>query len=375
MKRRNSLKIAAVGILSATGLGTGCAAAGRTPTDASAAPRTRPQNTTTPAPSASNASTAASTTGPSESTPPSSPSAASSTAPSTAAPRVKGLDNRPPQSAAICYDNHFENLSSYARPGGLVVAGRTNYAHRAFKNISAAGGTVLIYLDCIIEGKYGRYHDLLFNASEFGPPVPRWPGLPKANQWGYLTDFRVGGVLQTKLAGVLEKMVAENPHMGGWFADDLGTKSHYPGAPWNEMTATAQQQYRDGAIAVAKTFRRVADKYGLLFLVNGSWSGNADGGYPDPRKHGCALADGGVIEHHPADAYHLNYATSTQWAARSAVTNGTSFQYVIARTDAERDAWRRSGACAFVSAQSHYGRAPAPYSQLRPTGLPNRVTR
>ncbi|MEU0397258.1 hypothetical protein ABZ208_31695 [Streptomyces sp. NPDC006208] len=285
------------------------------------------------------------------------------------------MNNRTTQSAAICYDNTFENLSSYARPGGLVVAGRTNYAHRVFKDISAAGGTVLVYLDCVIEGEYGRYHDLLLNASEFGPAVPRWPGLPKANQWGYLTDFRVGSVLQSKLAGVLEKMAGENPHMGGWFADDLGTRSHYPGVPWTEMSPTAQLQYRDGAIALAKTFRRVADKYGLIFLVNGSWSGSSGGGYPDTRKHGCALADGGVIEHHPADAFHLNYATSTQWAAHSAVTNGTSFQYVIARTDAERDAWRRSGACAFVSTQNHYGRAPAPYSQLRPTGLPRRVTR
>ncbi|MDQ0938834.1 hypothetical protein [Streptomyces sp. V1I1] len=138
------------------------------------------------------------------------------------------------------------------------------------------------------------------------------------------------------------------------------------------MSATARQQYRDGAIALAKTFRRVADKYGLMFLVNGSWSGSTGGGYPDRWKHGCALADGTIIEHHPADAYHLNYATSTQWAKRSPVTKGTSFHYVIARTDAERDAWRRSGACAFVSTQNHYGRAPAPYSPLRPTGLPTR---
>jgi hypothetical protein len=291
-----------------------------------------------------------------------------------------GLVNRPSQSAATCYDDNFDGLAAYARPGGLVIAGRANYAHKAFKNISAAGGTVLIYLDCIIfDTPYGRYHDLLFNRSEFGPAVPRWPGIPRASEWGYVSDFRVGGILQSKLERVLEKMVAENPHMAGWLADDLGTRTWHPGIDWTKLPARTQREYREGAIAIAKTFRRVADKYGLVFLVNGGWSGGTlardGGGYPDMRQHGCGLADGGVLEHHVPDAFHLDYATSPQWATLSPVTRGTSFQYVVARTDADRDAWLETQTCAFVATQTHYGIAPKPYSPLHATGLPSRVNR
>ena len=81
---------------------------------------------------------------------------------------------------------------------------------------------MLIYLDAIIDNPYGRYHDMLINQSACGPATSRWPGDYQANSWGYLNDFRVGSVLQSKLRCVLETMVAENPHMAGWFADDLG---------------------------------------------------------------------------------------------------------------------------------------------------------
>lgn len=237
----------------------------------------------------------------------------------------------------------------------------------------------MVYLDCIIDATYGRYQGLLLQASEFGPAVPRWPGMPKYNDWGYLNDFRAGSVLERKLEGVLERMVAENPHMGGWFADDLGTRP-YPGSfDWTRVPTSTQQAYRDGAIALSKIFRRVADRHGLIFLVNGTWAGGSlptsGGGYPDMMQHGCSLADGGVIEHHEPNAFQVNYATSAQWATQSAVTRGTSFQFAIARTDEIRDQWRTRQACAFAVTQNDYGRVPAPYSRLSPAGLPSRVAR
>ncbi len=138
------------------------------------------------------------------------------------------IQNLPPQAAGLVWGNPAE-AAKYAYPGGLVVAGRDNYQGQPFKDVSAAGGTVLIYLDAIIDNPHGRYHDMLNNASECGPATSRWPGNYKANSWGYLNDFRVGSVLQRKLECVLEKMVAENPHMAGWFADDLGLSLLVPG--------------------------------------------------------------------------------------------------------------------------------------------------
>jgi hypothetical protein len=47
---------------------------------------------------------------------------------------------------------------------------------QAFKDVSAAGGTVLIYLDVVIDNRYGRYHEMLNKASECGHAPSRWPG-------------------------------------------------------------------------------------------------------------------------------------------------------------------------------------------------------
>ena len=141
------------------------------------------------------------------------------------------IRNMPPQAAGIIYGPASEALE-YAHPGGMVVAGRDNYSDPAFKKVSAAGGTVLIYLDPVINNPWGRYHTMLMQQSKCGPVVRRWPGLSKANRWGHLNDFRVGSVLQRKLPCVLETMVSENPQMGGWFADDVGSRSWYPGVDW-----------------------------------------------------------------------------------------------------------------------------------------------
>ena len=215
----------------------------------------------------------------------------------------------------------------YARPGGLVVASRNNYQGQGFKDVSAAGGSVLIYLDPMIDNAHGRYHDMLINQSVCGPATSRWPGSPKANSWGYLNDFRVGSVLQQKLPCVLEKMVAENPHMAGWFADDLGSRSWFSGFDWGSWGSANQQAYRSGAIALTETFRNVANRHGLIFLVNGTWTAGSvasnGGGYPDASKSGNALADGGFVEHHDGKIGHFGpYGCSPQWAAQSPVTKG-----------------------------------------------------
>jgi hypothetical protein len=55
--------------------------------------------------------------------------------------------------------------AKYANPGGLVVAGRDKYQGQAFKDALAAGGTVLIYLNAVVDNPYGIYHKLLKNRS------------------------------------------------------------------------------------------------------------------------------------------------------------------------------------------------------------------
>ena len=282
------------------------------------------------------------------------------------------ITNSPVQPAALMYGRDA-GWEPYARPGGLVVANNNEQA-QGFKNISAAGGSVLVYLDTVIcNVAYGRYHQKLFNASEFGPAVPRWPELPKANGWGWVMDFQFGGVLQQKLEGVLELMCAEIPHMAGWFADDVGSRSWFSNLVWGSFSTADKQAYRDGAIGICKTFRKVADKYRLIFLVNGTWTANDGGGYPDVGQFGNALAEGGFVENHAANDFWRAYVGSAQWAAQSPVTGGKSFNWATTRNQADLSGLQGMTGVAFASLQPDYSTAPAPWSELHATGLPNKV--
>jgi hypothetical protein len=278
------------------------------------------------------------------------------------------------QPAGLFYESS-SGAVAYAHPGGLVVAGRENYQDRAFEDVSAAGGTVLIYLDAIIDNPHGRYHDMLMNASPCGPATSLWPGDYRANSFGYLNDFRVGSVLQGKFRCVLEAMAAENPHMAGWFADDLGSRSWFPGIDWNGFPDKAA--YRQGAIALTQTLRSVADEYGLVFIVNGTWTGNDGGGYPNEAKSGNALADGGFVEHHDGEIDFFGpYACSSQWAAQSPITHGRAINYAVTDTAAGRVEYVDSGCYAYVNQQpdSAYDGGVAPWGSFHPTGLPSRVS-
>jgi hypothetical protein len=289
------------------------------------------------------------------------------------------LVNRPAQAASIVYADPGQTgpAVAYAHPGGLVVAGRDNYADPAFRDVSAGGGTVLMYLDTIVRNDYGTYHALLFDDSACGPAVPDWPGNYQANSTGYLADFEPGGIEQSKLRCVLEQMVADNPDMAGWFADDLGSRSWFPGFSWAAFPA--QQAYRDGAIALAETFRQVADEHGLIFIVNGTWGAGtlaaSGGGYPDMNQHGLSLADGGFVEHHDTEiSYFGPYGCSAQWASASAVTQGTAFMYAVTNTTTGQAAYVNSGCYAYVNTQpgAAYDYAP-PWGSFHATGLPSKV--
>ncbi|GAA1920206.1 hypothetical protein GCM10009737_22160 [Nocardioides lentus] len=295
-----------------------------------------------------------------------------------AAPAAAEVDNSFTQPALVAYGNPGA-AAPYAERGALVIAGRENYGSAAMKRVSRRGGTVLVYLDAVIDNDHGRYHAMLNRRSVCGPATRAWPGDWRANSYGRLNDFRPGSVVQRKLGCVLRRIVAENPHIAGFLADDLGSRSWFRGFSWDAFGARNRQAYRAGAIAAAKTFRRVADRHGLVFLVNGTWEGGSvhskGGGYPTASASGNALADGTIAEHHRPDAFWgRTYPCARQWANASSVTRGTQFNFAIASTDADRRAFARSGCYAFAATQTTYERARV-WGRFRPTGLPHRVTR
>jgi hypothetical protein len=289
-----------------------------------------------------------------------------------------GVTLTPTQPGAFVYSD--TTAAGYNNPGALVVVGRTNYNAAAFQTISAAGGTVLLYIDAIVWNNFGRYHDLLFNSSVYGAAVPEWPGPVNANTGGNLADFRVGSLLLTKLQSVLELAVSENPHLGGFFADDLGSRSWFPGFDWSTFGTTNQNDYRAGAIAVAQVFRNVCNNHGLITICNGTWengtTASAGGGYPTQNAHGCSLMEGGTVEHHAtADAFWQGYISpSAQWGSASSITgSGKPVMVVIGSASSERQQWVDLGV-AYYTTQTDYGSAPTPWGSFHATGLPSHTS-
>ena len=97
--------------------------------------------------------------------------------------------------------------------------------------------------------------------------MPNWPGGPfKVDEWGNLGDFRVGSLLNTKLQGVLNLMLTENPHLSGFFLDGLGTTA-YPGdGGFSWDTFPMKAEYRAGAIAQAQIAREISATPATLWL-------------------------------------------------------------------------------------------------------------
>lgn len=307
-----------------------------------------------------------------------SPSSPSPSPTASASPTTSAMRNLPGQPALTAYGSSSA-ATAYAHAGALVIAGRDQYGEQAFKDVSAAGGTVLLYMDPVIDASYGRYHQLLDTVSSCGGATQRWPGNYSANQWGYLNDFRPGSAVQAKFRCVLETMVAENPHMGGFFLDDVGSRSWYPGFSWDSFGTANQQAYRDGAIALVRTAHDVAVEHSLMVMVNGSWGAGSlvgdGGGYPDMSKNGISFADGGYIEHHSASelSYWTAYAQGQWGTATGSVSHGMPFMYVQASDAATRDAYARTGVFAYLSAQVDYDTASV-WASFHATGLPTRTS-
>lgn len=295
------------------------------------------------------------------------------------------ITNLPGQPAITDYQppsGNGSNAVPYEHQGALIVAGQSQLASQPMKDASAAGATVMGYLDpMVIQPNSGTYGDMLWQSSACGPAVPQWGSYNTGTGYN-LADFRTtadggNGIEQSKLQCVLEKMVSDNPWIGGMFADDLGSMSWYPGIPWGSFGSANQQAWRDGAIALAQTFHNVAVEHTLAFMVNGTWEAGTlasnGGGYPTLTTHGLSLADGGYIEHHAASevSFWTAYAQGQWGTATGDVSQGHPFMYVQAPDQATMNTYNNAGVFSFLSYQTDYSQPAPVWGSFHATGLPS----
>lgn len=272
----------------------------------------------------------------------------------------------------------------WAHPGALVVAGLTNYNDPWIHTIANAGATVLLYFnafDMYFDGVGGGpYTNMFFQASEYGPAIPRWPGDIKSYQfpdgsWVYMADIRTaadgGGILQAKLPGVLQRVLSDNPHLSGFFMDVLGTYAWNLEIDFSTWTATEKAKYRRGAVAIAQTCRTLADAHNLFIIANGTWLKDPQGGgYPDTTQHGCSLVDGGCAENQPYDTFWEGYLNAAQWGQATPRKLPYGLGIKNANDTAYTNAWKTH--CAYAQYGVYAGGTPAPWGGFTDFRLPRR---
>jgi hypothetical protein len=277
------------------------------------------------------------------------------------------------------------NAIPYQHQGALIIAGQSQLPSANMQNAETAGATVLAYIDpMVIQPNSGTYGDMLWQSSSCGAAIPQWGSFNSGTGYN-LADFRTtadggGGLEQTKFRCVLEAMVAANPHIGGIFADDLGSKSWYPGINWSSFGSANQQAWYDGAAGLAQTLHDVAVEHGLMTMVNGTWEkgtiASSGGGYPNLAANGNAEVDGGYVEHHASGevAFWADYAVG-QWATASGdAAQGNAVMYDQASDLSTLNTYMNTGKFAFGSYQTDYSQPAPVWGSFHATGLPSGST-
>lgn len=282
----------------------------------------------------------------------------------------------PPQPGAVLYGP--DATSAYAHAGAMVDMNSAETPGAIA--VSNAGGHVFVYVDAIVTGSGGNYASLINNTNSYGPAIGQWPGQTQQyNSYGYVRDLLLL-VSSGKLLNILNFIVSDNPHMAGFFCDDLGTSNPQYGYSGSPLAAAGNgysiptTTFYNAVIAVVNVFRQVCNAHNLMMLVNGMFDGRGNGGYPTRSTHGCSLAEGSCAEHQTNQGTNFwpVYLASSQWATASPLTAGDTTHFVIATPG--DTSWNSTTGVAWIAQQSNYQTVPPVWTSFHATGLPTHVT-
>ncbi len=238
------------------------------------------------------------------------------------------------------------NVSLYAKPTGLIVAGRCNRYDPAFANVRAKGGEVLAYLVPVARPDHPVCAlDTAFYMNNLGA-VPLWP-YPTYGQrsaWANtrMTDMRPGSKWILHVVAYVEKLMRENK-VDGVFLDAVGARTWSSLANWGSWSTAEKNAYTDGAVDLVRRLdaKRRAIRPSFIIVNNSLWDRGDSRGLVGER-----YVDGVMLEQPKGmSLYHQNYM-------KHAFSNlGHRRNMVLTNTREEAIAWSKIPGVTHVGAQ------------------------
>lgn len=255
----------------------------------------------------------------------------------------------------------------YARPGGLLVAGRgtTHWTNPEWQQYREKGCKVFAYID-VVERPDTRV-SAADNAFYMGDQskVPLWPyptpGVRSNWKDTKLTDIRAGGSWSNYAMAYMEEMMASK-RVDGVFLDVLGALLWGGLANWKAWPQKEKDEWTRGCVDFVRRLSIARDRLNPTFAIvnNNVWErGDAVG------LEGEKYVDGICLEGHAStSAYHVAYI-QREFSGKNRCT-------IVIADDAVK--WAERNGVTHVTDQKSYGTPtppPIPFTGPSPEPAPD----
>jgi hypothetical protein len=259
--------------------------------------------------------------------------------------------------------NSANNVSLYAKPTGILIAGRCNLYHANFAAARQKGAEVLAYLNAADRpDHFVCAEDQKFYMGDYGQ-VPLWPYPSYGQRSVYpnfrMTDMRPGSAWILHVVKHVEGMMRARK-VDGIFLDVVGARPWSKLSAWTTWTQKEKDAWTDGNIDLVRRLdaKRRAVNPDFIILANNVWDRGDSRGFAGEK-----FVDGLILEHpvRPMSTYHKNYV------ARPFSNIGHRRVLVITHDATEARQWAAVPGVTHVSSQITYGTVntpPVPFSTL-----------
>lgn len=247
------------------------------------------------------------------------------------------------------------NVSLYARPTGMLIAGRCNRNNPAFEQARRQGAEVLLYVSAT--ARPDTRVCALDNELYLNDPtrVPLWPYPSEGQRVSYpkthMTDMRPGSAWILHVVEYVEQLMRDGK-FDGVFLDATGARAWDKLADWNNWPQAEKDTWTDGNVDLVRRLdeRRRAIDPDFIIVTNGFWDRGDRRGLDGER-----YVDGIMLEHPKVgSAWHIKNA------GKAFGDLGHRRVLVVAENEEAAQAWAKVEGVTHVSDQSGPGQYEHP---------------